>query len=113
MSNASLNFSAEIALVFSRSSINMRICKSRAAHPRVNEAAVVLLIIVARQRPASATWTEQLNTFFLMADLLYSSGKSEILVCSAIDIALLGRNIWIDWGVRKRPARGWPLTSFS
>ena len=60
------SLSAEIALALSRSSINMRICKSRAAHPRVNERAFALLIMVPRQMATIATWTEQLNTCFLM-----------------------------------------------
>jgi len=54
VSMASLNLSAETALVLSRSSISMRICRSRAAHPRVNEPATVLLIAALKHNAVAA-----------------------------------------------------------
>jgi hypothetical protein len=57
-------------LVFSLSSINMRICKSRAAHPRVNEPAVVLLIIVHRQTETRPHRIEGLIRSWCMAWLI-------------------------------------------
>ena len=47
-------FSAEIVLALSRSSINMRTCRSRVAHARVNALALALLIIIPRQTAARA-----------------------------------------------------------
>jgi hypothetical protein len=103
VSIASLNLSEETALVFSRSSISMRICKSRAAHPRVNEPAVVRLIMAPRHSVATATWTEQVSKCFVTAELLE-------LVGAAIDVTLSGRIIGVDWPVwEKRPTPlGWP-----
>jgi hypothetical protein len=48
---------------------SLRTCGSRAAHPRVNEPALVASIVVPRHSAATATWTEQLSKCFLMADL--------------------------------------------
>ena len=53
VSIASRKFSAETALVVSHSSINMRNYTSRAAYPRVNEAAVAGAVKVARMAPVS------------------------------------------------------------
>src|SRR6266566_5787808 len=106
VSMASLNRSAEIALVFSRSSISLRICRSRAAHPRVNEPAIVASIMAPRHRAATAAWTEQFSKCFVMA---------------APGIGLLrdrhyvfGSHHRVNWRAREsgQPA-GWPLLLLS
>src|SRR5215831_14958796 len=83
----------------------MRICKSRAAHPRVNERALTLLIMVPRQMATIATWTEQLNTCFLMIISRLVLGRSQFarrIVGFAVSVGLT-RRVW------KQPARGWVL----
>jgi len=106
VSIASLNLSAEIALVLSRSSISMRICKSRAAHPRVNEPAVVLLIMTPRHRAATATWAEQLSKCFVTAVLLEFVG-------AAADMTSSGRVIAVGLeGSEKQPACGLAAFAF-
>src|SRR5258708_16728656 len=96
VSIASINLSAEIALVFFRSSISLRICRSRAAHPRVNEPAVVPSIMAPRHTAATATWTEQFSKCFVTADLPDFVGAADIIVGAH-------RRGWLD-DAGKQPA---------
>src|SRR5262249_23899608 len=72
VSIASLNLSAGTASAASRSSIILRTCMSRAAHPRVNAPplAVPAPIIVLRQSAASVDRANRCNSVFGIADLL-------------------------------------------
>src|SRR6266446_4320297 len=99
VSIASLSRSAETALVFSRSSISMRICRSRAAHPRVNEPAAVAAIMAPRHRTAAATWADQFRKCFVTAELLG-------FVCAPIALRCRGTSSVLTGGSGKRPACG-------
>src|SRR5262249_7169959 len=68
----------------------MRICRSRAAHPRVNEPAVVPLIMAPRHKAAMATWTEQFRKCFVMIDLPERFARLSTLRCRAASSGLTG-----------------------
>src|SRR5262245_24839916 len=69
-SSASRTLSAETAPAFSRSSIMVRICRSRAAHPRRNAPAVTVFDIALRESAANAQGARRRNRLLCMADLL-------------------------------------------
>src|SRR5215475_10199875 len=98
----SLSRSAEIALVFSRSSISLRICRSRAGQPRVNEPAVAQLIMAPRQSATTAAQRGQFSKSFVTADLLD-------FACSAIDIRTVRLHCRVDREPGKAASLGWPL----
>src|SRR5215470_13100223 len=84
VSIASLNFSSDTDLAVSRSSIILRTCMSRAAHPRVNAPplAAPAPVIALRQSAASVHRANRCNRVFGIADLLdyLECGRSSLLV---------------------------------
>src|SRR5712671_4365193 len=86
-----------MAFASSRSSINLRSCMSRAAHARVNEPAVALLVSAARQTAANAHRTPHWVRIMCMADLL------DACVATALDLRLTFRMCVPILLVRRHP----------
>src|SRR6476660_1840028 len=73
-----------MALAFSRSSIIMRSCISRAAHPRVNAPAFALVANEPRQAAASTNRIPRKSPSFVMAVLHFAAGGAVRATCALL-----------------------------